>query len=143
MRSVKMCYKYKFCRHFLSSFRNCQNRNLINGEAQTIPVFEGGGVGNCKNAGYKESSLTDTTSVDSTSIPKECFLYGQNCPEVDQTDYTSAQNRTSENGCSCQPYDGLSHISQIVCPDGSMSVFFGSCNEFNSPVSSHSQNPPI
>lgn len=129
---------------FYHLFRNCKNRNLINGEAQVIPVFEGGGVGTCKNAGYKESDPNESSSADSTSIPKECFLYGQNCPSVDSTDYSSEQNRTPQNGCSCQPYDGLSHISQIVCPDGSTSVFFGSCDDFNSPPvsSSSGDNPP-
>lgn len=124
---------------FYHLFRNCKNRNMINGEVQTIPIFEGGGVGNCKNAGYQESNMNDTTAVDSTSIPKECFLYGLNCPPVDSTDYSSEQNRTPENGCYCQPYDGLSHISQITCPDGSSSVFFGSCDDYSS---SSGDNPP-
>lgn len=140
---LKCVSNYSSVGTFYHLFRNCKNRNLINGEAQTIPVFEGGGVGTCKNAGYNESSPFDTTSVDSTSIPKECFLYGMNCPAVDSTNYVSPENRTPENGCTCQPYDGLTHISWVTCPDGSGSVFFGSCDQYyNPPFSSSSGDTP-
>ena len=131
---------------FYHLYRLCKNRNLVNGEAQTIPVFEGGGLGTCANAGYKEENPNvngfSSSSVDSSSVPKECYTMGINCPvPSDTTNYIEQSNRTQENGCICEPYDGTKFISQIVCPDGSSSIFYGSCDDWK-PKSSSSYNPP-
>ena len=96
---------------FYHLYRLCKNRNIVNGESQTIPVFEGGGVGTCANAGYKEENPNvnggSSSSSDSISVPVECYTMGINCPVLsDSTDYTDSNNRNQDNGCTCEPYDG-------------------------------------
>lgn len=131
---------------FYHLYRLCKNRNIVNGESQTIPVFEGGGVGTCANAGYQEENPNvsgySSSSVDSSSVPQECYTMGINCPvPSDSTDYTDVNNRSQNNGCTCEPYDGVDAISQIICPDGSRSIFYGSCNDWKQPPSSSSESP--
>ena len=108
-----------------SLYQLCQSREVINGEIQVLPRMVGGGLGSCKNAGYKPSndSLNNSGSggSDTTTIPQECYTMGINCPSPDTTKYSDPENRSEENGCRCEPYDGLSSISQIICPDGSSS----------------------
>lgn len=132
---------------FYHLYRLCKNRNLINGEAQTIPVFEGGGVGTCANAGYKEENPNvnggSSSPVDSSSVPQECYTMGINCPvPADTTDYSEQSNRTQQNGCTCEKYDGTFYISRIICPDGSSSIFFGSCDDWKPKSSSSESTPP-
>lgn len=129
-----------------SLYQMCQSRMINNGEIQLLPRMVGGGKGSCKNAGYPpENGLQNDstgTSSDSLNIPLECFQFGINCPEPDSS-LTDPENRTPENGCICEPFDGQKDISQIVCPDGSISVIYSSCDNWkNRPLSSSSSDTP-
>lgn len=130
-------------------FKKCASREVLNGEIQMFPRFVGGGKGSCFSAGLPEASLDSAgfgAGVDSTSISKQCLMYGIGCPAKDSTDYTEKENRNPSK-CSCEKYDGLSSISKIVCPDGSSSIFYGSCDSWKDSFSSSSSpesssNPP-
>lgn len=126
-----------------SLYQMCQSRMINNGEIQLLPRMVGGGQGSCKNAGYdrENDSQNDSTgtSSDSLNIPLECFQFGINCPEPDSS-YTDPENRTPENGCICEPFDGQKNISQIICPDGSMSVIYSSCDNWSDRPSSSSSS---
>ena len=127
-----------------SLYQMCQSRSVLNGEIQLLPRMVGGGMGSCKNAGYKaeNDNLNDSASVsqDSLQIPLECYQYGINCPEPDSS-YSDPEDRTPENGCICEPFDGQKYISQIVCPDGSSSILYSSCDEWKQPPMSSSSTP--
>lgn len=128
-----------------SLYKLCKSREIVNGEQKFLPRIVGGGVGNCASNGYPESN--DSTgflgSSDSLKVPESCFTMGLGCPPPDTTDYSSGDNRTPQNGCNCEPYDGMSNVSRIVCPDGSISVFLGSCDNWKQfPISSSSIEPP-
>lgn len=127
-----------------SLYQMCQSRSVLNGEIQLLPRMVGGGMGSCKNAGYKAENdkLNDSASVaqDSMQIPLECYQYGVNCPEPDSS-YSDPEDRTPQNGCICEPFDGQKYISQIVCPDGSVSVEYHSCDEWKQPPMSSSSTP--
>ena len=127
-----------------SLYQMCQSRSVLNGEIQLLPRMVGGGMGSCKNAGYKAENdkLNDSASVaqDSIQIPLECYQYGINCPEPDSS-YSDPEDRTPENGCICEPFDGQKYISQIVCPDGSSSILYSSCDEWKQPPMSSSSTP--
>ncbi len=128
-----------------SLYQMCQSRMINNGEIQLLPRMVGGGMGSCKNAGYKREndSQNDSTgtSSDSLNIPLECFQFGINCPEPDSS-LTDPENRTPENGCICEPFDGQKNISQVICPDGSMSVIYSSCDDWKNRPSSSSSGTP-
>lgn len=127
-----------------SLYQMCQSREVLNGDIQLLPRMVGGGVGSCKNAGYKTENdkLNDSASVaqDSMQIPLECYQYGVNCPEPDSS-YSDPEDRTPQNGCICEPFDGQKYISQIVCPDGSSSILYSSCDEWKQPPMSSSSTP--
>ena len=127
-----------------SLYQMCQSRSVINGEIQLLPRMVGGGMGSCKNAGYKAENdkTNDSSSVaqDSVQIPLECYQYGINCPEPDSS-YSDPEDRTPQNGCICEPFDGQKYISQIVCPDGSSSIIYSSCDEWKQPPMSSSSTP--
>ena len=127
-----------------SLYQMCQSRSVLNGEIQLLPRMVGGGMGSCKNAGYKAENdkLNDSASVaqDSMQIPLECYQYGVNCPEPDSS-YNDPEDRTPQNGCICEPFDGQKYISQIVCPDGSSSILYSSCDEWKQPPMSSSSTP--
>ena len=127
-----------------SLYQMCQSREVLNGEIQVLPRMVGGGMGSCKNAGYKAENdkLNDSASVaqDSMQIPLECYQYGINCPEPDSS-YSDPEDRTPQNGCICEPFDGQKYISQIICPDGSASILYSSCDEWKQPPMSSSSTP--
>lgn len=127
-----------------SLYQMCQSREVINGDIQLLPRMVGGGMGSCKNAGYKAENdkLNDSASVaqDSMQIPLECYQYGINCPEPDSS-YSDPEDRTPQNGCICEPFDGQKYISQIICPDGSSSILYSSCDEWKQPPMSSSSTP--
>lgn len=128
-----------------SLYKLCKSREIVNGEQKFLPRMVGGGVGNCASNGYLESN--DSTgfagSSDSLKVPESCFTMGLGCPPPDTTNYSSNDDRTAANGCACVPYDGLSSVSKIICPDGSISVFLGSCDNWKqSPLSSSSSVEP-
>lgn len=128
-----------------SLYKLCKSREIVNGVQQFLPRIVGGGMGNCVSNGYPESndSTGSAGSSDSLNIPESCFTMGLDCPPPDTTNYSSNDNRTEENGCVCVPYDGITSISKIVCPDGSISIFMGSCDTWKqSPLSSSSNEPP-
>lgn len=130
-----------------SLFKLCKSREIVNGEQKFLPHFVGGGKGTCKAAGYKEADENDLSGggSDSTSVSEDCFLFGLGCPSPkDTTDYSNPDNRTPDK-CTCENFDGFKGISRIVCPDGSITVFYGSCDDFRSSssvASSSSENPP-
>lgn len=123
-------------------YKMCASREIINGERKFLPRFVGGGVGTCKNAGWAESNDSTLVQPDSTGVPDECFTMGINCPKPDTTNYEDAHNRNPDK-CKCEKLDGLSHISSIVCPDGSRNIFYGSCDDWQQKYLSSSSAPPV
>lgn len=131
---------------FYSLYKLCKSREIVNGEHKFLPHFVGGGKGSCQNSGYPETDSTNFSSS-STEVPESCFLAGIGCPvNPDTTNYNVPDNRTPDK-CSCEPFDGFKGVSRIVCPDGSITLFYGTCDDFrssssSSPVSSSSDAPP-
>lgn len=133
-------------------YRKCFSGSIGNGAPSVVARSVGGGLGDCKNSGYPETdpSKLDSaggsggSSADSVSYSQQCLLYGIGCPvDSSNVDYSENENRTSDNGCKCSSYDGLPYLSRISCPDGSISVFYGSCKDWDKrPESSSSQPDP-
>lgn len=136
------------------------NQQIGNGVSnRSYPQFVGGGSGNCSSLGYPSSNLPNSSNnthnnvfpnqSDTSSISDYCLLYGVDCPPnfVDTTNYNDNNNRSPEH-CICEPLDGSTFVSSIICPDGSRSTFYGSCDLWrsarssSSAQSSSSTNPP-
>ena len=128
---------------------------------RSFPQFIGGGVGNCASLGMPSNNIADPMNNQSNTIfPNQnnndvisdnCLIYGIDCPSnyLDTTDYNDNENRNPEH-CICEPLDGSTFVSTIICPDGSRTTFYGSCSLWelaNSSssvsVSSSSTNPRI
>lgn len=122
-------------------YQNCVSNEVYNGQVGTYSQFVGGGLGSCRSAGYpNEGSINSSSSggVDSSQVSRECLLTGQNCPsDSGNVDFLNPQNRTAENGCSCEPGPSLWYT---VCPDGSITADYGKC--FYTPPSSSSESSP-
>lgn len=113
----------------------------------------GGGSGSCASLGMPSNNIADPMNNTSpVTFPNQdnydvindnCLIYGIDCPPnyIDTTDYNDVNNRDPSH-CVCEKLDGMSHISTIICPDGSRTTFFGSCDEWNNSRSSSSMNPP-
>ena len=127
-------------------YKLCASREIVNGERVFFPRMVGGGKGTCKNAGYPESngdstSFSGNSSNDSLSVPESCFTMGINCPPPDTTNYNDNANRNADK-CKCEKLDGMDYISTIICPDGSATAFYGSCDEWRAASQSSSSTPP-
>lgn len=127
-------------------YRMCGSGKIGNNGEVMIPQVTQTGKGSCKDLGFDETPLngsSSSTSADSAIYSQDCLLYGIGCPAVDSSgvDYSKAENRTSQNGCKCEPYDGINSMSRVVCPDGSTSVNYFSCDDFNNTPSSSSESP--
>lgn len=133
---------------------DCTSNNIINGVPQTFPVVIQGGKGSCSSNGYQpvnpDSLNNNGNSSNRDSILKaqqdslysqNCLLFGQCGESNDSTDFSDDSNRNSENGCYCERLDDLPFVSQIVCPDGTSSIFYGSCDEWQDKPSSSSSVP--
>lgn len=130
------------------------NDQIGNGAANnSYTNIVGGGSGSCASLGMPSNNIADPMNNSSpVTFPNQdnydvindnCLIYGIDCPPnyVDTTDYNDVNNR-DPNHCVCEKLDGMSHMSTIICPDGSRTTFFGSCDEWNMPRSSSSMNPP-
>lgn len=128
-------------------YRVCGSGKVGNDGEQLLPQITQTGKGSCSSLGYPEEPLGGSSSsagnLDSASYSQECLLYGVGCPaSVDSVDFSKGENRTAANGCKCEPYDGISAMSRVVCPDGSTSVNFFSCDDFNKSSSSSAESSP-
>lgn len=135
---------------------DCNSNNIINGVPQSFPVVIQGGKGSCASNGYQpvnpDSLNNNGNSSNRDSILKahqdslysqNCLLFGQCGDSNDSTDFSDASNRNAENGCYCERMDDMPFVSRIVCPDGTSSVFYGSCKDWqDKPSSSSSSTPP-
>lgn len=120
---------------------------------QSYPQIVGGGTGSCASLGMPSNNIADPMNNSSPVtfpntdnydvIDDNCLIYGIGCPEnfVDTTNYNDLDNRNSDH-CVCERLDGMNHISTIICPDGSRTTFFGSCDDWRNARSSSSTNPP-
>lgn len=128
-------------------YKVCGSGKVGNDGEQLLPQITQTGKGSCSSLGYPEEPLGGSSSsagnLDSASYSQECLLYGVGCPaSVDSVDFSKGENRTAANGCKCEPYDGISAMSRVVCPDGSTSVNFFSCDDFNKSSSSSAESSP-
>ena len=130
------------------------NNQIGNGaNNRSFPQIVTGGSGSCASLGMPSNNILDPMNNTSPivfpntnnydPITDNCLIYGIDCPEnfIDTTDYNDNNNRDPEH-CICEKLDGMNHISTIICPDGSRTTFYGSCNEWNNFHSSSSMNPP-
>lgn len=137
------------------------NEQIGNGVTnKSYPQFVGGGTGNCASLDYPSNNIQDPmnnlhnnvfpNTNNNDVINDNCLVYGIDCPPnyIDTTDYNNDDNR-NESHCICERLDGMNHISTIVCPDGSRTTFFGSCDDWRATHSSSSianssgsTNPP-
>lgn len=127
-------------------YKMCGSGKIGNNGEVMIPQVTQTGKGACKDLGFDETPLnvsSSSTSADSVTFTQDCLMYGIGCPAADSSgvDYSKAENRTPQNGCKCEPYDGINFMSRVVCPDGSTSVNYFSCEEFNKTPSSSSESP--
>lgn len=133
---------------------DCGSNNIINGVPQTFPVVIMGGKGSCASNGYQPSnpdSLNNNgNSSNRDSILKaqqdslysqDCLLFGQCGEPNDSTDFSDELNRSAENGCYCDRMDDMPNVSRIICPDGTSTIFYGSCKDWESKPSSSSSSP--
>ena len=133
---------------------DCNSNNIVNGVPQTFPVVIQGGKGSCASNGYQpinpDSLNNNGNSSNRDSILKalQDSLYSQNClffgqcgNTNDSTDFTDNSNRNAENGCYCERMDDMPYVSRIICPDGTSSIFYGSCNDWQNKSVSSSSNP--
>lgn len=134
---------------------DCNSNNIVNGVPQMFPVVIQGGKGSCAANGYQpvnpDSVGNNGNSSNRDSILKaqqdslysqNCLLFGQCGNSNDSTDFSDDSNRNAENGCYCERLDDMPFVSRIICPDGTISIFYGSCKEWeNKPSSSSSSNP--
>lgn len=134
---------------------DCNSNNIVNGVPQTFPVVIQGGKGSCASNGYNpvnpDSLNNNGNSSNRDSILKalqdslysqNCLLFGQCGESNDSTDFTDDSNRNAENGCYCERLDDMPFVSRIVCPDGTSSIFYGSCKDWQDKPSSSSSSSP-
>ena len=134
-----------------SLVHDCNSNNVVNGEIQRFPVVIMGGKGSCASNGYQpvnpDSLGNNGNSSNRDSILKamqdslysqKCLLFGLCGDSNDSTDFADSSNRNPENGCYCERLDDLPFVSRIVCPDGTFSIFYGSCKDWESKPSSSS-----
>lgn len=75
----------------------------------------------------------------SPSLDDYCLVYGIGCPEQDTTNYKDPPNQNPSK-CYCEPFDGIGSMSKVTCPDGTVSIYYFSCLEWEYMFSSSSQS---
>ena len=126
------------------------------GESQkTVPYIVSTGKGSCSEMGYRNENYNNSgggignlnaTNGTPPPIDDDCLIYGINCPEPDTTNYKDPPNQNPSK-CFCEPFDGLNSMSKVTCPDGTVSVYYFSCLEWeymfiSSSVSQSSSSAP-
>ena len=126
-------------------YQTCATNNINNGELQMIPKIQSAGKGTCASQGYPNEPFggNSSSSANADSVSNECLLFGA-CSSYssDTTDYSNPFNRDAEHGCTCDDDGGLARISRITCPDGSISIELGTCQDWNNKHSSSSTATP-
>lgn len=117
---------------------------------KTVPYIVSTGKGSCTEMGYRNNNYQNSGGGVGNSnaiggnpppIDDECLVYGINCPEPDTTDYQQPPNQNPSK-CFCEPYDGLGSMSKVTCPDGTISIYYFSCLEWQNLFVSSSSNAP-
>lgn len=117
---------------------------------KTVPYIVSTGKGSCSEMGYRNNNYQNSGGGVGNSnaiggnpppIDDECLVYGINCPELDTTDYQQPPNQNPSK-CFCEPYDGLGSMSKVTCPDGTVSIYYFSCLEWQHLFVSSSSNAP-
>lgn len=139
------------------------NQQIGNGaNNRSYSQIVGGGSGSCASVNMNSTNINNSNnsgnsnnnsfpnSFNQNEVTDNCLIYGIDCPENfnDTTNYNNNTNRSPEH-CICEPLDGSTFVSSIICPDGSRSTFYGSCSLWESAYSSSSvsnssssTNPP-
>lgn len=139
------------------------NEQIGNGaNNQSYSQIVGGGSGSCASVNMTSTNINNPNnsgnannnsfpnSFNQNEVTDNCLIYGIGCPENfnDTTNYNNNDNRSPYH-CICEPLDGSTFVSSIICPDGSRSTFYGSCSLWESAYSSSSvlnssssTNPP-
>lgn len=159
------CSSQQFCVDFPSSgsyylYTKCSVGNEQVGNVTTnrvVPNIVSSGRGSCASLGMPSTNFPNSgnssafpNSNNNNSVLDNCLVYGIGCPEnfADTSNYNDSDNRNPEH-CICEPLDGSHFTSTIICPDGTRSTFWGSCDDWrgafsssSAPSSSSSANPP-
>lgn len=119
------------------------------GESQkTVPYIVSTGNGSCSEMGYRNENYQNSgggignpnaTGGNPPPLEDDCLVYGINCPEPDTTNYQNPPNQNPSK-CFCEPYDGLGSMSKVTCPDGTVSIYYFSCLEWENLFVSSSSN---
>lgn len=107
---------------------------------KTVPYIVSQGKGSCSEMGYRNESYSNygnsgtagnqqAVQGQPSPMSDDCIVYGVGCPEKDTTDYNSQNNRNPSK-CFCEPFDGNARMSKVTCPDGSVSIYYFSCREW-------------
>lgn len=116
---------------------------------QQMPVIEYTASGTCLENGYQSEKYEHSNGgVNSgnggpiESQSDDCLVYGVGCSDnyKDTINYNEQNNKNPTNNCYCKPFDSMNSISQIVCPDGSVSIVYMSCNEWENMFRSSSSS---
>ena len=123
---------------------------------KTVPYILSTGNGSCSEMGYRNENYQNSgggignpnaTGGNPPPLEDDCLVYGINCPEADTTNYKDPPNQNPTK-CFCEPFDGLNSMSKVTCPDGTVSIYYFSCLEWenlfvsSSSAQSSSSVPP-
>lgn len=129
-------------------FQKCLVGNESVGNVNTqfeIPHVISAGQGSCRSVGMPNTNFPNSGGLVGNTgggtggggggtpdgIPDDCLLYGIGCPSnvPDSTNYNDDSNRNPTK-CYCEPYDGIGSMSLVICPDGSRTMYYFSCEEW-------------
>lgn len=115
---------------------------------KTVPYIVSTGNGSCSEMGYRNENYKNSgggignpnaTGGNPPPLEDDCLVYGINCPEPDTTNYQNPPNQNPSK-CFCEPYDGLGSMSKVTCPDGTVSIYYFSCLEWENLFVTSSSN---
>lgn len=116
---------------------------------QQMPQIQYTAPGTCLENGYQSEKYEHSNGgVNSgnggpiESQSDDCLVYGVGCSDnyKDTINYNEQNNKNPTNNCYCKPFDSMNSISQIVCPDGSVSIVYMSCKEWENMFRSSSSS---
>ena len=145
--SVK-CSPKEYCYSSVNQyfiFQKCLVGNESVGNVNTqfeIPHVISAGQGSCRSVGMPNTNFPNSGGLVGNTgagtgggtpdlIPDDCLLYGIFCPSnvPDSTNYNDDSNRNPTK-CYCEPYDAIGSMSLVICPDGSRTMYYFSCEEW-------------
>ena len=138
------CFDQTFCTEIDGNYilyKKCLVGREVVGNVETrqqMPQIQFTAPGTCLENGYNSEKYTKSSggqfsgNGDLQHQSNDCLVYGIGCTQdyQDTIDYNDQNNKNPTNNCYCKPFDSMNSISQIVCPDGSVSIVYMSCEEW-------------